>query len=406
VLALALAPVAVPVRAEAPAWTPVDAATGRLSSVAELEALATQFPDSGSVRLRLLNAYLEAEQPTEALREAVELVWRGHVFSARAQEMLMSLEPTELQRGTLDLQVVLATPLERSRVLATVPADVHLVESVWRDPRSGDLFVTSVVSRSLHVRRGEGGWQRIPIDGAGSLSGMAFDAAAGLLWISSGVFDQTPNPATAFRGVIAIDPATGEEKRRLAAPEGGSPSDLAVAADGTLYASDPFSGAIYVGRTSGLGILVAPGQLRSPQGIVALPGSSRIVVSDYAYGLALIDAGTGAVRRLATETPLRLDGIDGLWLHGDALVGVHNGSRPMAIVELLLSPDHTRVVAGFNRERAHSEWTEPVGGSLFADELVYVATGQWDRFTDGGAPSAERPPVPTEIRVLELPLVE
>lgn len=387
-----------------PVWQVVDETLGEVTPVTDFQGLVLMFPDSASARRRLLNAYLEAERPADALSEAVELVRRGYVFSPGAQDLLLSLEPTTEQRAVLALQERNAAPIEASRLLATVPAEVRLVESVWREPRSGDLFVTSVVSRALHVRHGQGDWRRIPIEGAGSLSGMAFDPTTGVLWVASGVFDQTPDPATAFRGLIAIDPASGEEKRRIAAPEDGSPSDLAVDAEGTVYASDPVSGAVYRAEavSTRLQTLIEPGTFRSPQGIVAFPGTSLIAVSDYAYGLALIDVAAGTVHRIAADVPALLDGIDGLWLGGDRLLGVQNGARPIRIVELTLSADRTRVIAASDRERAHPAWTEPVGGNPSNGELVYVATGQWDRFGDGGALTGERPPVPTEIRVLPL----
>ena len=95
ILALAAIAMAGPARAEAPAWSPVDASTGRLSSIDDLQALAGRFPDSGSVRLRLLNAYLDAGRRADAAQAAAELVERSYVFSPPAQEMLLGLDPTE-----------------------------------------------------------------------------------------------------------------------------------------------------------------------------------------------------------------------------------------------------------------------------------------------------------------------
>jgi hypothetical protein len=396
--------IAAPARAQdgpaPPVWQAVDAEAGRLTGITDLQALKFMFPDSASVRRRLLNAYLEAERPADALAEAVELARRGYVFSPAAQGMLLTLEPAEEQRTALGLQSANAAAVEGSGLIAAVPAEILLVESVWRDPRTGDLFATSVVSRALHVRRGEGEWRPIPLEGAGSLSGLVFDPASGLLCVGSGVFDQTPQPATAFRGVIALDPVTGREARRLAAPADGSPSDLAVADDGTVYASDPISGAVYVGRpgAGALEVLVPPGTFRSPQGLV--PWDGGLIVSDYAYGLAFVDRG-GKAWRIGAEVSVLLDGIDGMWRQGETIVAVQNGARPMRIVELSLAPDARQVRGLRVLERAHPGWTEPVGGNVSNGELVYVATGQWDRFGDGGAPAGSAP-VPSEIRALPL----
>ncbi len=279
-----------------------------------------------------------------------------------------------------------------------------LVESVWRDPHSGDLFATTVVSRALIVSRGGGAWAPIPLEHAGSLTGVAYDEAARLLWVASGVFEQTPEPATAFRGLIAIDPPTGEERRRVPAPADATPSDIAVGHAGEVYASDPLSGAIYVARAGadGLQVLVAPGTFRSPQGIATFSGTARIVVSDYSYGLASIDTGDGSIRRVTLDAMATLDGIDGLWRNGERLVAVQNGSRPMRIVELAFSPDGSVATAVAWRETANPDWTEPVGGGVSGASLIYVGTGQWASFGPGGALREGAVPRPTEVRLLPL----
>jgi hypothetical protein len=385
-------------------WEAVDASTGQLTSITDLQALKYVFPDSASVRRRLINAYLEAEREADALAEAVELVERGYAFSAAGQELLLTLGPSDKQRDMLALQARNGSAIEIGDRLAVVPAEVRLVEGVWRDPRSGDLFATSVVSRALYVRRGEREWTPLPLDGAGSLSGMAFDPASALLWVASGVFDETPEPETAFRGAIAIDPATGVEKRRFPAPEGASPGDLAVTANGTILASDPLSGAIYAGlpKDDALRVLIPPGTFRSPQGLVPWHDKG-LLVSDYAYGLALIDPDV-IPWRVTTDEPMLLDGIDGMWLHGDKIIAVQNGARPPRIVELTMSPDGRKVTSLRELERAHPAWTEPVGGAVAGDDLIYVATGQWDSFGKGGELRDGAAPQATELRTL--PLVE
>ena len=43
-----------------------------------------------------------------------------------------------------------------------------------------------------------------------------------------------------------------------------------------------------------------------------------------------------------------------------------------------------------------------VGGTVDGNRLLYVGTGQWDAYGDGGVPVARTAPGPTEIRTLPL----
>jgi hypothetical protein len=386
--------------ADAPPWHPVDAQTGRLTAIADLEALKAQFPDSASVRRRLLNAYLDAGRQADAADEAVELVDRGYVFSPAAQEMIQGLGVTDAQLAVLALQEVKAEPIETSRVLATLPADVLLVEGAALDRASGRLFASSIVSKSLQEIGSDGALRHVELDKPGSLAGMAFDEVRRTLWVASGIYAETPDPGTGARGIFGVDLRSGETFRK-ATPEGATPGDIAIGPDGRLYASDALSGAIYSSSREiwQLWPLVEPGTFRSPQGIV--PWDGGLIVSDYAYGLAFVDR-AGKAWRMEADQPMILDGIDGMWRRGDTIVAVQNGMRPPRIVALAMARDGRRVTGLRVLERAHRAWTEPVGGSLAGDELIYVGTGQWDRFGEGGEQVPERPPVPTEIRALPL----
>ena len=75
------------------------------------------------------------------------------------------------------------------------------------DARTGRLFAATVVGRALLVREARG-WRAIEGLEAGSLFGLAIDQRRRLLWVASGVVEQTPSPETAFRGLIAVDLAT------------------------------------------------------------------------------------------------------------------------------------------------------------------------------------------------------
>src|SRR5690606_5561145 len=124
-----------------------------------------------------------------------------------------------------------------------------------------------IVSRALYRRAGQGPWQRVELPVAGSLGGLVYDDAEGTLWISSGVYEQTPDPESAFCGLIGYSPDDGTTIT-IAGPEDSTPGDIALADDGTIYASDPLGGAIYAAHEGNLTVWVGPGTFRSPQGLV------------------------------------------------------------------------------------------------------------------------------------------
>lgn len=402
-LPLLLTLIAAPAVAQAPEWRGVDAATGRLTAVEDLQALAADFPDSAAVQLRLLNALADSGDTEGAGRAAVQLATRGYAFGPESQEVIagwLDMDFAELFKSSTEAN---RRPVENSRVIATIPAEALLVESVARDPETGWLYATTVVSRALWVKRGDTPWEQLEIEGAGSLSGIAWDVVSGLLWVASGNFAQTPGDK-AFSALLGFDPVTGRVERRLHANGMGSLGDVAVGKDGTLYVSDPEQGIIHYAKpgATGLRALVGPGVFRSPQGMAAIPYSDLLIVSDYAYGLALLDTEDGRVRRIVNESPAFLDGIDALQLDGRSLVAVQNGHRPMRILRLDMARDWLSVDRIKVYESAHSGWTEPVGGVIDKDDFLYVATGQWERFGPGGTVAEGANPAPTEIRSLPL----
>lgn len=404
--ALALASIPVAAYADSPEggemaeWRAVAAETGKIADIEGVEQLARDFPDSGSVRLRLLNAQLGAGQLDAALETLAWLKARGHVFSAAAQAQIPQLVGESHAEAARALLLPEAEPVEASEVIAAVPAEAGLIESVFAAPTGDTLIATSVTRQALWIREA-GDWRRVDLARADDLSGILQDETHNIGWIASSNIDGSEQEETRFSGLIGLGPL--DARLYAAAPEGARVSDLAIGPDGTVYASDPLSGGVYSKGVwaEDLTVLVQPGTFRSPQGLALSEDGARLYLSDYRYGLAMIDLATGRVARLESDVPVLLDGIDGLWRYGSELIAMQNGASPMRSVAFTLSGDGTRIVAARVLEQAHPDWTEPLGGSIADSALVYVATGQWDRY-DKGQPVEGKPPLPTQIRRLPL----
>lgn len=385
-----------------PAWRAVDAATGTIADVAALEQLARDFPDSTSVRLRLLNAQLEAGDGEGALASLAWLKARGHVFSPRAQAQIPDLIGGSLAEAARGLLIPQAQVIAASTVFDEVSAEAGLIESVFVSPGGHEAIATSVSRRAVYVRGPDGEWYPLAIPDLNALSGLVSTPDGRTGWIASANIDGSPDDPARFTGLIGL---TGDSDKplRISVPPGAAVSDLALGPDGTVYASDPIGGGIYRARpeAAAMSVLVAPGTLRSAQGLAVSADGQRLYVSDYRYGLAVIDLASGAVSRLASDVAVALDGVDGLWRHEDELIAVQNGTTPMRIIALRLSADGMRISSLRVLEQAHPEWTEPLGGNIAGGSLYYVGNGQWDRF-DKGVPKPDLPMVPTAIRRLKL----
>ncbi|MCZ8136570.1 MAG: hypothetical protein O9266_09705 [Porphyrobacter sp.] len=403
-LAAALAMVlAAPIAAQGqPAWRSVDAATGQIADVVGLEQLARDFPDSTSVRLRLFNAQIEAGEGEGALASLAWLKARGHVFSTRAQAQIPELIGAAHAEAARGLLIPSAEVITASTIFDKVQAEAGLIETVFVGPSGMAALATSVSARAVFVRGGEAEWIAFPISDAYALSGFVAAPDGSMGWFASANIDSSPDDPGRFTGVYGLA-GDFEKLVRIPAPAGVAVSDLTVGPDGTVYVSDPMGGGLYRARSGSavLSALVAPGTLRSPQGLAVSADGARLYVSDYRYGLAMVDLASGKVARLASDVAAPLDGIDGLWLRKGELVAVQNGTSPMRIIALRLSEDGTRIIGHRVLEQAHPEWTEPLGGSIAGDALYYVATGQWDRY-DKGALRDGVAAIPTVIRRLPL----
>ena len=403
-LAAALALVfATPVAAQdLPVWRAVDAATGQIADLAGLEQLARDFPESVNVRLRLLNAQLDAEQLDAVLASLTWLAEHGHVFSERARAQIAERIGEPFAAQARERFLTSAEVITASEVAATVPAEAGLVEGVVT-PVPGEVFlVTSITENTVYLQSSDGSWMRGDIAGANDLSGIVTDEPRNVGWIASGNLDGSQERAQGRSGLIR-KAADAAETVMLTAPEGVTLSDLALSSDGAVFASDPLGGGIYSVAPGArqIEVLIKPGTFRSPQGLSASADGKRLYVSDYRYGLAVVELASGVVARLATDVPVALDGVDGLWLHQGELIAVQNGTTPMRISAFRLSEDGTRITGHRVLEQAHPGWTEPLGGSIADGALYYIATGQWDRY-DKGRLRKGMVAIPTVIRRLPL----
>ncbi|RED15362.1 hypothetical protein [Parasphingopyxis lamellibrachiae] len=381
------------------------------ATTADLQRMASEFPHSGLMQLRLAQDAIDADRMAHAEAALWRYIAMGGTLTEAGQAVFMAAFSDERWPLFVARMTYNAAPRTASVPAASVPANLGLVEGIVHVSTINANLVSSVTARTVYEPSAEG-WA--PFSGVGgepdprspqmgSPMGMAFDAERGWLWVSSSAVDQTTEPDTAFVGMVGISPDR-QEILWLPVGPGEQPGDVALGPDGSAYLSDGATGAVYVRRVGAVALerLVEPGRLRSAQGMVVSPDGSALIVADYSYGLARFDFETGALDRITYDGPHMLDGIDGLVPHGNAIFAIRNGVRPHAILRLSISDSGDRVTAVEIVERENPDWGEPTLGTISGSSFRYIADARWGDFGAGGALNEGAEARTTAIRAIDL----
>jgi hypothetical protein len=196
--------------------------------------------------------------------------------------------------------------------------------------------------------------------------------------------------------VMRYDLRSGRLVSRHEVPGAVQLNDVAVAADGTLYATDTAGGSVFrmaPGKAE-LEPVGAPGRLPGANGIAVAPDG--IVYVAASTGIARLDPTSGAAARLPQPDDVVTGGIDGLYWHRGSLVGVQNGPNPGRVVRIALVDGGTRL-GGLSVLQSHHHplFDEPTTGAIAGDKLVVIANSHVARYRPDGTiddPAALGPP--------------
>lgn len=349
-----------------------------------------------------------------ALALIEELGQAGYELPLATDEAFVELraEPA-FERAIARLERFAGRTVERAEVAFRLPQRDLVPEGVAIDPVTGDAWVGSIRHRKIVRRRSNGEVGNFATEGLWAVFGLAVDSDRRWLWATTGAVEQMVGFEAAEDGrtaLVAWKLADGDEVARIPIPpgegEGHRLNDLALGPDGAVYATDNRLGGGVWRLAPGARVLeqiTAPGVLRSPQGI-AFDGAGRLFVADYSYGLARLELTGDPVRArvefVAGPERVALVGIDGLAAHGNQLIAVQNGVRPIRVLRLHLDDGAERVTSVEVLELGHPSWSEPTLGTVVGDDYYYVANSQWDRFDQNAElPAIEALAEPVILRI-------
>lgn len=348
-------------------------------------------PDHAGMRYNLACALARSGDATAAL-DQLEAIARMRIAMPIAQDPdLASLHADPRWARVVDTMSRAQEPggVKHSRTAIELPG-FHAEGIAW-DSDGERLLLGGIVGQSLVAVRDA---KVVPFATPAptcSVFGVAIDPQRSRVWATCSAVAQgkvLPEPK-GWAALLSFG-FDGTPYDRLVLDDGREHllGDLAIADDGVVYATDTVGGGVVAGKkgAAALDVVLAPGSLPSPQGIVAL--GDTLIVADYAVGLVRIADLRMTVLEPPPDTTLR--GIDGLARHDDTLVAVQNGTMPARILRIDLAKQARAVERVTTLLVPDPADGEPTIASTSGDELRIMQTDRWDRVFDAeGRPRAD-----------------
>jgi sugar lactone lactonase YvrE len=307
------------------------------------------------------------------------------------------LAPLATRPEYADIAAMLARnrePVDHAESAFTLHEADLLPEDITYDPGRRRFLISSVRKGKVVAIERDGRRRDFTrVDHPGwAVVALVADSARRRLWATASALPQAEGftPGDSGRtALLAFDLAGGDLVRRLELPSDGAAhnlGDIALGADGTIVLSDARSGELWRLRPDGkaLELLVPRDVLVSPQGLAFPPDGKRVLVADYARGIAQVDLATGALTWLPQPRNLAGSGIDGMVLAGRELIAMQNGIRPPRVLRLRLDRELTAIESWSVVEAGTGTLSEPTHGVAVDGWVYYIANAGWDRLDESG----------------------
>lgn len=368
--------------------------------VEEIGAVYRQFPNEAAVLYQV--AALEAraghkEQAMETLRKMAAI---GAGLDPRARSFASLADDKQFKQ--LKMQIAAANPpVLNARLAYTIGEGDLLPEGIAYSAKTRKLYLGTVKRKIVSIAE-DGTYAQLVAPGAGGLAavvGVRVDDERGELWAVSNVIkDKTPDMVTGlfrFRladgKLIKAYPIESAEKEML--------NDVAVAKDGSAYATASVSGALW---------RVAPGaekaekfmpdkSLPDPNGIAITPDGKYALVAGW-YGITRVDLRTKKMKLLQKPDNVADGCLDGLYLYKNEIVGVQNCVHETGrIMRYQTAFDWTTIMSAKVLESYNPMFDGITTAAIAGDELYFQANTQFQKL---GKPNAKF----DSIKILRLSL--
>jgi sugar lactone lactonase YvrE len=222
---------------------------------------------------------------------------------------------------------------------------------------------------------------------------VSFDPKRKTLWMTASAmpgFSGFPKEDEGKTLLLEVDANSGKVVHRFDPGTSGPAvlGDMCVTDDGTVYVTDSIGGGVYRlhGDLQTAKLEKIADGLFSPQTPVLARDGKRLFVADYTMGIAVIDLASANASTKVSYLPhpenVAVVAFDGLYLSGDSLIGIQNGTEPVRIMRLRLNQAQTEITGAEVIEQATERMGDPTH-AVTVDGWFYVSANVgWSKVDD------------------------
>lgn len=375
---------------------------------ATLLAIGREMPSpTPTYFLRMASVEARLGNTSEAVRWMQKYADTGLKFDIAQDEDLKPLAKEPAFAAVADAMHGRNQPVQLAETVCALPLPDLMPEDLTFDKALGAFVVSSILHHGLYrvdlpkTGSAECALKELPLKEDEQTKrwpslAISFDSARNLLWMTACAmpdFIGFPQSDQGKAALFAIDASTGKIVRRFDLGSAANPAvlgDMSIAPDGTVYVSDSIGGGVYRvrGDLNSATLEKIAGDFFSPQTPVLAADGKRLFVADYSMGIATVDLtrpnAPGQLQYLPHPESVAVTGLDGLYLAGDSLIGIQNGTDPVRIMRFRLNPAQTAIISGEVVEQSAAPLGEPTHVIGLNGWLYVSANVGWDKIDDHG----------------------
>jgi hypothetical protein len=215
-----------------------------------------------------------------------------------------------------------------------------------------------------------------------SVFAMKTDKKEQFLWVSTAAMPEMIGFLKEMEGkaeVLKIDIKTRKIVKRFPVEGNHVFGNLVLDKNGDIYVSDSGEAKIYKISNDTMSVwLDLKSEAFNLQGLTFNRSQTKIYIADYLKGILVIDVRDTKNRNwLNFPKGATVKGIDGLIFHGNSLFSIHNGVKPIRVIQYNLNENQNQISDFKIIDNNRQEFDEPALATIVNDTLYFFSNSPW-----------------------------